>query len=90
MTAQAPEKLTYNGESISLCDEPLNQYFELTERDAPFRSSFTANWRGYVGEWEIVDNRLFLVGLYGSVDDWQSVVDLSFIFPDQPERVFGY
>ena len=46
-------------------------------------------WRGYVGSWEIVDDRLYLVGLSGTLEGGADAT-LATIFPDFPDRVFAH
>lgn len=89
MTAQATETLNYKGETLALCEEPLGDYFALAGIEAPFEAPHTALWRGYVGTWEIVDDRLYLVDLKG----WAKTgaeVGLDLLFPDFPSRVFAH
>lgn len=90
MTAQTPEILRYKGETVSLCAKPLEYYFELTGVERPFSFEISsALWRGYIGTWEIIDDRLYLVGLEG----WGYVegqAGLAFLFPDFPIRVFAH
>ena len=89
MTAQATETLIYKGEKLRLCAEPLAGYFELKGIEAPFRAPHTALWRGYVGTWEIVDDRLYLVDLMGWAESGGKV-GLEFLFPGFPTRVFAH
>jgi len=72
-----------------MCSEPLNQYFKLGGNEPKFESTCTALWRGYVGSWDIVKDRLYLVKLTGALED-NSEVTLGMIFPDFPERVFAH
>lgn len=74
MTAQIPERLTYNGESVSMaCTPGLPEDSPRIVRAEnpvgtgvfPFLTFSTACWRGYVGSWEIKDNRLYLTGVSG-------------------------
>lgn len=89
MTAQIAERLDYRGESHALCAEPLTDYFHLAHVKSPFQFTMTALWRGYVGSWEIVDGRLYLVGLRGRLKD-DSEGSLATIFPAYPQRVFAH
>lgn len=64
-TAQIPDLIIYNGDTLSLYSCPLNSYpdQELITPKGLFGSRgcfFTACWRNYVATWEIVDNELFL------------------------------
>lgn len=92
MTAQFGEILRHEGETVSMCDTPLGDYFALGGRrpDHDFDTfGCTALWRGYVGTWEIVDGRLYLVGLSGDFEDG-TPVSLAAVFPDYPDRVFAH
>jgi hypothetical protein len=51
--------------------------------------SCTALWRGYVGTWEIVNDRLYLVELCGTLEDG-SRVTLETVFSGYPKRVFAH
>jgi len=58
MTAQFAESLLYEGENVSMCTTPLSDYFALAGVQPRFGVVMSALWRGYVGSWEIVDDRL--------------------------------
>jgi len=92
MTAQAPEKLLYKGEELTLCSEPLGPFLEFSGSTVKFDARCTALWRGYVGTWSIENDRLYLVALKGSVitDDEISEVGLEALFPDYPDGVFAH
>lgn len=64
-TAQEPDLLIYNGKTYSLFSNPLESFYEKDESKRPkFRVkpnvSSSANWRGYVATWRIIDNKLYL------------------------------
>ena len=64
MTVQIGERPRYQGEDMTLATGPLEACFSL----GGDRPSFglvvsTALWRGHIGRWEIVDDRLYLVGV---------------------------
>jgi hypothetical protein len=67
-TAQIPDILIYNGDTLSLFDCPLN-YFpdkELIQPKKLFGSSgcfYTACYRNYVATWTIEDNKLYLINI---------------------------
>jgi hypothetical protein len=54
-----------------------------------FQTNCTALWRGYVGGWEIVSGRLYLVKLTGTLMDG-SDANLESVFPGFPSRVFAH
>lgn len=69
LTAQMPEVLTIRGKKHDLCTTPFEDY--LSKLRKPKRPKFTAPstacGRGYVGEWEIIDKKLYLTGLSGVI-----------------------
>jgi len=89
MTAQIRENLIYDGQNLSMCTEPLNDYFALGGRKPEFKFNCTALWRGYVGTWEIVGDRLYIVSLKGTLKDGTAAT-LESVFPGYTERVFAH
>jgi hypothetical protein len=89
MTAQIAERLHYLGEDVAMCTNPLDDYFAMRGVNSRFQSNCTALWRGYVGSWEIVDDRLYLVSLSGTIEGGADAT-LATIFPDFPDRVFAH
>jgi hypothetical protein len=88
MTAQEREILHYNGETYWLSTEPLESLLEIMgDEKLAFVSTSTACWRGYVGTWEIENDKLFLIDLKGQTKDIE-VVTLDLIFPNQ-KKVFA-
>ena len=89
MTAQIAEKLRYQGDDVAMGTNPLSDYFAMGGTSPRFESNCTALWRGYVGSWEIVDDRLYLIGLNGTLEDGTEA-SLATIFPGFPDRVFAH
>ena len=89
MTAQFSELLLLEGKQQALCSYPLASYFALGGESVAFQASSTALSRGYVGTWEIHDQRLYLTRLQGSLQD-ESPVSLETVFPGYPQRVFAH
>jgi hypothetical protein len=89
MTAQRAEILIYKNEQHSLCDEPLSDYFALTDSNISFEWPNTALWRGYIGTWEIQDGKLYLTGLKGWANGRQEV-GIEFVFPGAIDKVFAH
>jgi hypothetical protein len=83
MTAQARERLIFNGNETSMAAEPLNQYLQNKD-DKIFISPSTACWRGYYGHWEIKDSKLYLIGLKAYIEGYKEV-GLDYLFPGQKE-----
>lgn len=89
MTAQIGERLVYQGESLGMCTEPLNDFFTFDCSRPRFARTNTALWRNYVGTWEILNDRLYLIGLDATMMDG-SPVSLETVFPGFPDRVFAH
>ena len=89
MTAQATETLHYRGRMLPLCTEPLAPYLDHIQPSPLLNDLCSACWRGYVGEWEIADGRLYLVGLskFWSNDDR---LTLDSLFPSETDGVFAH
>ncbi len=89
MTAQLRERLLYNGDEWSMCAEPLSDYFKLAGERPSFAEQSTALWRRYVGVWEIVGDRLYLISLHARLEDGSNAT-LETVFPGFPDRVFAH
>jgi hypothetical protein len=89
MTAQFEEKLRYEGKDESMLTNPLCDYFAMGGVDPRFKWNCTALLRGYVGRWEIIDGRLYLVELHGTLENGDEA-SVATIFPDFPDRVFAH
>ena len=92
MTAQFTEVLKLRGENLSLCTYPLSVYLKSSGNPIELQSTSTGCWRGYVGTWEIIGDRLYLVKFWGNrkgETDYQQV-SLKDVFPDYPDGVFAH
>ena len=89
MTAQFSEQLRYQGEDLAMYTNPLDDYFAMGGFTPHFDLTCTALWRGYVGSWEIINERLYLVGLKGDLEDGTRA-SLASVFPDFPNRAFAH
>jgi hypothetical protein len=81
------ELLIYNGRKLSFQEEPLEEYLQHHEIEDAFLSYSSENERGYIGIWEIVNDRLKLVEL-GGFDQNMTMVGIEDLFQD-PENVFA-
>lgn len=90
MTAQVAERFIYGGKEIALFTNPLSLY--LSQAGIAFVSPHTANWRGYVGSWEIIESagveRLYLVEL-AAHKSYEEIIGLSDLFPGR-DKVFAH
>lgn len=89
MTAQIPEIVIYEGAQLRLCSTPLESFFELNRQRPQFHISATACWRGYIGTWEILANRLYLIELHCQLSDGMEF-SMEGIFPGHSTRVFAH
>lgn len=94
MTAQQPDKIFINGLEHPLFSNPLEDFFTLTSFNPGFMSPHTANWRGYVATWEIIDQKLYLVALSGwkvnpNTPGKLDEVDVGIVFPDLSPPIFA-
>ncbi|NVK27775.1 MAG: hypothetical protein HWE14_07010 [Flavobacteriia bacterium] len=62
-TPQQPDILYFNGDTLRLYDSPLETEFpELEQLILERASSFSSDcWRGYIAEWTILNDSLFLL-----------------------------
>lgn len=90
MTAQISESIKYKGQERSLLNCPLCHYFSLANIESPFDGmKCTALWRGYTGDWELLNDRLYLTSIQAGFDD-DNKTTLEDIFPGFGERVFAH
>jgi hypothetical protein len=89
MTAQIAERLRYEDQDLSMCTNPLSDFFAMGGANPGFESNCSALWRGYIGSWEIIDGRLYLTVISGTLESG-SEASLTTIFPDFPDRVFAH
>ena len=90
MTAQIGDKIHYKGMRYSLSSEPLSAFL-LKNKIDKFNELNTACWRGYVAEWEVVDNKLYLVDIKFSyfprkkitIKTGDSITEMGKLFPGQ-------
>ncbi len=72
-----------------MCTNPLGDYGALGGELPKFSSNCTALWRGYVGTWEIVSDRLYLIELHGELKSGEDAT-LETVFPGYGDRVFAH
>lgn len=92
MTAQVTEVLIHEGNKLSMCACPLGGYLYSSPKKWNFAGYSSACWRGYVGTWEIVGDRLYLKALDGLLrnGDDEEEAHLETLFPGFPDGVFAH
>lgn len=89
MTAQVADRLHFQGKSYRIFSEPLYPWLlKQQNRNIGFTRGNTACRRGYVGEWEVTGDRLYLINIHGGSYKGRPVT-VGDLFPDSPERVFA-
>ena len=88
MTAQFTEQILLHGHKRTLCTDPLESFFKISGTRPKFQVTCTALWRGYVGTWEILNERLYLIDLDAVLQTGQ-IANIATIFPGFPERAFA-
>jgi hypothetical protein len=89
MTAQVSDSILIDGDIHALCVLPLQSLFKVMPTPPHFESPHTANWRGYVASWKIENDRLWLMGLEGRLQNKQhSITDNG--TPEQTENPKEY
>lgn len=89
MTAQFCENLLYKNEQLSMRSNPLGYCYSFNEKAKDLVSNCTALWRGYIGQWEIIDERLYLIGIKGKLRNG-CAASLDYFFSGFPDRVFAH
>lgn len=89
MTAQFSDSIRIEEIRWPLHCQPLTDFWHLSGTSSKFISNCTGNSRGYIANWEIKQDRLYLIGLTGTLAD-QSKATLATLFPDYPDRVFAH
>ena len=86
--AQTMERLYLKGELVYMALDPLWSYLENLPDKHLFGALGSRCWKGYIGTWEIKDEKLYLISLFGNGNHpqrWYSIIDIEFLFPKQRE-----
>lgn len=88
-TAQIPDRLIIKGDTVSIFSNPLEQHPNIDSlRPKLFVDkqgcNSTACWREYQAKWEIVNNELYLIGIYSCCFYEDKIqADLEKLFPQK-------
>lgn len=89
MTAQASESLLYKGEELAMCSTPLDIFLANSGRDLRFQERSTACWRGYIADWEVRGDRLYITDICATLENGRDLT-LEDLFPGYPEGAFAH
>lgn len=93
MTAQFRDSIIYKGELNGIACEPFEAYLK-NRPDIKYDGYCSACWRGYIAKWEVIEDKLFLIGLnefkFGKEEPIIKEKSYNFndIFPNQ-DKVFA-
>lgn len=89
-TTQVSDIVIYKNNSYSADGCPLVSYYRINDYESPFRMSSTANYRGYVATWEIINDMLYLkkieINQYFYTSNKIINIPLSYLFHDYVEN----
>lgn len=90
-TAQFPDYLIYQEDTLMLFSNPLESFFEKrNSREIPNFGGChtTASWRGYIAWWELRNDSLFLLKITGCSfkEETDEQADLHLLFPDRKPK----
>lgn len=60
---QAEDMIIYKNKSYDLSIPPLEHFFKVAEVESPFSGNCSTNWRGYIAQWIVEHDKLYLFGL---------------------------
>jgi hypothetical protein len=60
---QTADKVIYQNVSYDIAISPLEHFFEVMGVESPFCGDYSTNWRGYIAQWIVENDKLYLVGL---------------------------
>ncbi len=89
MTVQDPEVIQLRGEARSMLSTPLCEFLRERALNVLFDDwAMSCLWRGYVGTWEVLDGRLYLVHLGGWLKDGTGA-SIQTVFPSSEGPIFA-
>ena len=88
MTAQVPELLLFEGAQHALCGTPLESFFAAQGTRPALLVECSNCWRGYQGQWEIRNGKLFLLDVSGELADGREFTTDA-LFPGSEGPIFA-
>lgn len=88
MTAQFPNNIHIDGKEYYLATNPLSSYLE--SKNITIEGYCTGCWDGYLSEWDIIDDKLYLVDVSPCFTDEEGerILTMDNLFPGQ-DKVFA-
>lgn len=88
MTTQMLETLIDQGKTLKMLNEPLEKHLARDGHYPDLDCTCSALWRGYRGTWQIIDNRLYLIQIEGTLRNGEPA-DIGSFFPQQAQPVWA-
>lgn len=60
---QVEDTVIYKDKGYHIYISPLDHFFEVAGVKCPFSGNSSTNWRGYIAQWRVEDDKLYLFGL---------------------------
>lgn len=88
MTAQFTNNIFFEGREYSLASDPLKPYLEA--KDITIEGYISGCWNGYISDWDIIDNKLYLIDVSPCYTDEEGerIMSMQYLFPGQ-DSVFA-
>ena len=91
-TAQYSDVIIYDGVVTSLYSNPLESFFEANPNRKPETEVISsANWRGYIATFEIIDSKLYVKDI--TIEKWTKIGNktkqvsvIDDVFPEESDR----
>ncbi len=85
MSVQLNEKIVYNRNICELASNPFEQYLNKFNPTINFFIRQTNCSRGYIGEWIIINNKLYCSQIKGTIEN-EKQIDINYFFKTEQEK----
>lgn len=87
-TRQVGDKLIWNGDTLTIFSNPLELRSDIDSlRSILFGKKeegfSTACWRGYIAEWTMIKNEIYLTNITNCINDYSTKANLKAVFGDE-------
>jgi len=88
MSAQITNNIIIDGKEHQLAANPLGYYLDIN--NITIEGYCTSCWDGYLSDWDLIDNKLYLVDVFPCFTDeeGEKIMTMDNLFPEQ-DKVFA-